>query len=437
MTSKERPQGTMSSSSPESLSPPPPARLVPRGFHRFALGLACFTFLLVCAGGNVTSKGAGLSVPDWPLAYGEINPPGWFWIDNVRAEHGHRLIAATAGFLTLIFCWLSHLYSAYGPDPRSSLAFRIQVVLLASPIYLLEVLRWLVRWPIRLAFGWARPFPIWGNLISALSSPVAPRWLFPLSLLAVGAVIVQGLLGGITVLFHLPDAISISHALLGQTFFCITVGIALATAAHWRPAPASLEPDAGRSLVRLCFLLVGALYLQLFLGAAMRHTGSGLAIPDLRLLPPVGETALGELNRGHIMAGRDRYTAGQVHVHYAHRVWALGVIGFAIALIRRIVTRHADRSELVIPAFALGALVALQFMLGFLTILTGKQNHVATAHVGTGALVLAVSVILALESLRLSGRIFSKPAPAASDLEDADESRSSVSAGPTAAFPFQ
>src|SRR5437763_7865740 len=85
---------------PARLDPPstPP---VPRGLHRFAAGLACLVVLLIAAGALVKSKEAGLSVPDWPLSYGSLNPPHWWRIDTVRAEHGHRMFAGTVALLTV------------------------------------------------------------------------------------------------------------------------------------------------------------------------------------------------------------------------------------------------------------------------------------------------------------------------------------------------
>ena len=73
-----------------------------RGLHRFAVVLAGLVVLLIAAGALVKSKEAGLSVPDWPLSYGSLNPPKWWTIENVRAEHGHRLIAGAVALLTVL-----------------------------------------------------------------------------------------------------------------------------------------------------------------------------------------------------------------------------------------------------------------------------------------------------------------------------------------------
>src|SRR4051812_36486176 len=142
--------------------------------HRFAVFLAACTVLLILAGSLVTSHDAGLSVPDWPTSYGwnMFTFPPSMWVANILYEHGHRLIASGVGFLTIILAvwlWLA--------DPR----------------------RW-VRW---------------------------------LGVTALGAVVAQGLLGGLTVLFLLPPAVSTAHAGLAEIFFCLTVTIALVTSAGW------------------------------------------------------------------------------------------------------------------------------------------------------------------------------------------------------------
>ena len=72
--------------------------------HRFAVLTAASTLFLIFAGGLVTSTGSGLAVPDWPLSYGQLMPP---MVGGVFFEHGHRMVAATVGFLTLILsCWI-------------------------------------------------------------------------------------------------------------------------------------------------------------------------------------------------------------------------------------------------------------------------------------------------------------------------------------------
>src|SRR6266704_6334687 len=137
--------------------------------HRYAVVCACATAVLLVAGGLVTSTGSGLAVPDWPLSFGQVFPP---MAGGVLFEHGHRLAATAVGCLTVVLA----LWTVVG-DARPS-----------------------VR---------------------------------ALGLLALLAVVLQGLLGGITVLYKLPLAVSVTHACLAQTFFCLTVTLALVTSPAW------------------------------------------------------------------------------------------------------------------------------------------------------------------------------------------------------------
>src|SRR5580765_2036371 len=188
--------------------------------HRFAKFLVACTVILILAVSLVTSHDAGLSVPDWPTSYGwnMFTFPPSMWVANIFYEHGHRLIASTVGFLTIILAvWL------WVADPR----------------------RWL-RW-----FGVA----------------------------ALGAVIAQGILGGITVLFFLPDAVSTAHAGLAEVFFCMTVAIALFTSPRWIAGRRSTDGAAGTrevddaTLRRLAAATTALVYIQILIGATMRHTG--------------------------------------------------------------------------------------------------------------------------------------------------------------------
>jgi cytochrome c oxidase assembly protein subunit 15 len=184
--------------------------------HRFAVFTACCTFLLLIAGALVTSNDAGLAVPDWPLSYGSLTPP---MVGGIFYEHGHRMIAAFVGLLSIV---------------------------LAAWLWRVEFRPW-VRW---------------------------------LALAALGAVIVQGILGGITVLFFLPPAVSTAHATLAQLFFCSVVAIALFTSGWWeRSGPVAADLGSPR-IHSLGTATAGAVLLQLILGAAFRHKGFGL-IPHL------------------------------------------------------------------------------------------------------------------------------------------------------------
>jgi cytochrome c oxidase assembly protein subunit 15 len=311
----------------------------PRALHRFAVAVAASTGLLVFAGGLVTSTGSGLAVPDWPLSYGELMPP---MVGNVRFEHGHRVVATTVGMLTVVLAvWL------WKREPRRA-----------------------VR-----RLGW----------------------------MALGAVVLQGLLGGLTVLLLLPAPVSVAHGTLGQTFFCITVAIALVTSAGWQtPIDMRAERGGGPSLRTLATVCTATVFTQLVLGATMRHREAGLAIPDFplafgRLVPPL--------------------TSPEVAIHFAHRVWAVVATAAAAWVVARVWRVHRDQAAVARPAALLAVLVAVQIALGATTIWTQKAVVPTTLHVLNGALVLATSLVLMLQAFRCvaprAARAYVPPLPAA------------------------
>jgi heme a synthase len=184
--------------------------------HRYAVFTACCTFLLLIAGALVTSNDAGLSIPDWPLAYGSLTPP---MVGGIRYEFTHRVIATCIGLLTIgLAAWL------WRAEKRS----------------------WM-------------------------------RWL---GLAALGGVIAQGVLGGMTVLMFQPPQVSAAHATLAQLFFSTVVAIAVFTSSWWSGEFPALEDTRTPAVRSLAVWTLVAVFLQLILGAAFRHKGFGI-IPHL------------------------------------------------------------------------------------------------------------------------------------------------------------
>ena len=302
----------------------PPASIV--WHHRYAKFVAACTVVLIAAGGMVTSTDSGLSVPDWPTTYG-LNMfafPLSKMVGGVRYEHSHRLIASTVGFLTIV---------------------------LAIWTWRIETRRW-VRW---------------------------------LGVACLGAVVLQGVLGGITVLFFLPPAVSTGHAALAQLFFCLTLTLAVVTSPKWRAAE---SPVHDPSLGRLTVATTAAIYVQILLGATMRHTGSGLAIPDF------------PLSFGHVLPP---FWNPHIAIHFAHRVGAAVVTLLVLATAARIWRHHRSRPGLKHTVSALVAFVVVQIALGAFVIWSGRDVLINTAHVVNGALVLGTSLVLSLRSSRLPG----------------------------------
>jgi cytochrome c oxidase assembly protein subunit 15 len=298
--------------------------------HLFALFVAAATAVLIFAGGLVTSTGSGLSVPDWPNTY------GWFMftfpldkmVGGIRYEHSHRLIASTVGFLILV------------------LAF------------------WLRR-------------------------AEARTWVRRLGYIALAAVMTQGLLGGITVLWYLPDPISIAHASLAQLVFCLTTTIALVTSPGWRRAYAShLRGGRARDdfvLVKVTAATTALVFLQIVVGATMRHTDAGLAIPDFPLA------------FGHLIPPQ---WDAKIAIHFAHRAGAVLVTFAILAATGHVFYHHRSRPELWRPAALLVLLLAAQITLGAWTVLSAKHYIVNSLHVVNGGFVLVSSLVLTLRSSR-------------------------------------
>ena len=282
-----------------------------RAHHNFAVFVACATFLLIIAGALVTSNDAGLSIPDWPTSFGSFNVPPLR--GGVRFEWSHRAIAGSIIILT---------------------------VSIAAWTWFAEKRRWM-------------------------------KWL---SLAALGTVITQAILGGLTVLFFQPPWVSSAHAAVGQTFFCIAVTIAVFTGRRWVEEVPRIELDIRwPSMITLSLLSVFVLYVQLILGAMFRHHGMGWW-PHVFNAPLVA-----------IVLG---WTG----------VRALSVYS-KIEAVRR-------------PAVLLLGLMITQLCLGFLAFMTrvawGRDAVqpempmvVSTvAHVAVGALLLATAVVLAIQVWR-------------------------------------
>lgn len=289
-----------------------------KGLHRFALFVACATFFLIVAGANVTSRDAGLATSDWPLSNGQLFPK---MVGNLFWEHGHRLIAASVGLLTIV---------------------------LAVYLQLRERRTWVKR------LGW----------------------------IALGGVIAQGLLGGLTVKMNLPLAVSTAHATLAQLFFLTTVSLAVFTSRNWTlAAPTVTDDSSGLSIRALCTASLTLILVQLVLGATLRHSATW----DQWL--PTG------LLIAHI--------SGAMIV-----TLSLGATAFTILM------RHGDEKFLTRPAIVALALLFAQLLLGLGAYVVRSASPydpqplnpmiaVTVAHVACGALVFATTAVMTLRVFRV------------------------------------
>ena len=296
----------------------------PVWLRRFAKLVAVSTLFLIFAGAMVTSTDSGLAVPDWPTTYGwnMFTFPFSKWVGGIFYEHGHRLVASTVGFLCIIQAIWLHLR-----EPK--------------------------RFVRRL--GW----------------------------LSLAAVIVQGILGGITVRFLLPKPVSISHAALAEIFFCLNVAIAF-FASRWYTSLSSMEK--GDAPVRMAWGLTALVFLQIFAGAVMRHLGAGLAIPDF------------PLSFGRVVPD---FVSTNVISAYVHRVGGFVVAAAVIAMAVRLL-RYEKNHPLRGLANLLVAVVSAQVLLGGYVIWSWKQPHITSLHVMLGASTLALALILTLSARTLA-----------------------------------
>lgn len=291
--------------------------------HRLAIVLTVLTFLLILAGGNVTSKGAGLAVPDWPLSFNSANPSGWVTnMDGtrpgVRDEHGHRLIGAAVGLVVI-------------------------------------------------------------GLVVSLRLQERRAWVRNLGFVALAAVIVQGVMGGLRVT-EKSTALAIVHGCFAQAFFCLTIALAMVTSPSWPGGAPFGGVDSGRdrALRTWAVALAGAVYLQLILGALVRHTNSS--------------------------------TVAMLHIFGALMVGAC-----LIQVAQHVFARTESERPMGRLIIALFALFGLQLFLGVMTYVlvmpmpvrnptTLVQVYEPTVHVAVGAVILGVSFAVALRAMTLTRR---------------------------------
>lgn len=237
------------------------------------------------------------------------------------------------------------------------------------------------------------------------------RWVKILGIVALGAVITQGLLGGLTVIFLLPTAISVSHATLAQTFFAIVVSIALFTSHWWQSDYPRVISEGSATTLRLSFFTTLAVYIQLILGALMRHTGSGLVIPDFpmaygQFFPSLSAESLARYNHDLIYSDIRLFadgavTSAQIIIHMVHRIWAIVVATMIIALSVNLLKSSHLTSRIRRFAYVLPFLLVIQITLGAYTVLSRKAVDVTTSHVATGALILVTCLLVFLHLARV------------------------------------
>lgn len=320
---------TALASSAATASAPSAGAVASRGRRLFGHGLVASILLLIFAGAQVKSHNAGLAEPDWPLGYGQLWPS---MVGGVFHEHGHRALASLVGLAAVI----------------------------------------LAVWTVRTE---ARP------------------WVRRLSCAVLGLVCVQGLLGGLTVWFLLPPWLSASHGTLAQTILCLAAWLAYACSQEWSVASAG-SPDRleagddpqGKATSRAFsagVLALVAVFVQLILGAWMRHTEAGLAVAFF----PLSAT-------GGVLP---EFIDERVVIHMAHRGFAFVA---ALAVWRLSVLAGSARGVLQRHGTLLALAVLVQGLLGAMVIWQQRSPFVTSLHVSNGALVLLLTWLLVLRLWR-------------------------------------
>jgi len=287
--------------------------------HRYAILVAVCTLLLVLAGASVTSKEAGLSVPDWPLSYGQVIPN---MTGGVLFETGHRMIAGVVGILTIILAiWIAYV------EKRA--------------------------------------------------------WMRRLGGAAVSLIVAQALLGGATVLMLQPPPVSVAHACLAQLFFSVTVAIAVFTSRKWQEGPEPVEDYGWPSLRSLAILTPVLILVQIALGAGFRHRAFGL-------LPHV----IGAMLVPLVILLAGIFVLQQFPKHRSLRPAAIALLSITGVQVFLGVIAYIARIN------------AFEYPLAM--VLT------TVAHVATGGLTLAASVVLAIQ-IRRNVRVRTSEAAEAAD----------------------
>jgi cytochrome c oxidase assembly protein subunit 15 len=344
-----------------------------RFFHLFSLLTLVVAAVAVWWGATVTTNDVGLSVPDWPLAYGQINPPGWTKVAAIFQEHGHRWATSIVGVLVLIqYLWQ---FAKYKPG-----FLEVSGIILCGIAFLYLVHQGGKDVP----GAWTGAITI--AILALIWAPmtwVAAKWPFlrGLTVFALFLVIVQASLGGLRVL-KMSDPYGIAHGTLGQLFFCLLVLIAFASSRTWRQT--NLALPAGDILKARIWsgLLFLAVFLQLLFGAIVRHTQrQQLAAHDIlttggQSIPPTDQPDLFHL--------------------FLHKYW-----GFVVALLVLHVAwqgRHWLKNVQVlrwIPKLLL-IMPLIQVTLGICVILTGKNFWVTNLHVYNGLGLLVLTFLMAV-----------------------------------------
>lgn len=307
--------------------------------RRLSKVIVLLTLSLIFVGALIKSHEVGLSVPDWPTSYGKqmFSFPFSEMVGGIFYEHGHRLFATIVGFFTLI-----------------------QFIVLSFTDH--------------------------------------PMWVKKMSFIALVLVITQGFLGGMTVIFFLPPQISILHGVLAQIFFISIIFIAYSLS----DSRLNKKKESFPLFIKRGALIITLLvFVQLILGALVRHTSSGLAIPDFpkmggMWIPTFSDNMVNNINVELFDKNLDMVSKWQVVIHFLHRLGAFIItlaLTFFVYKFRKMVEKNSTESKILI---LFSVLLFIQIILGASTVITEKLPFVASFHVVTGAALLGCCALFVM-----------------------------------------
>ncbi|MFT5470984.1 MAG: cytochrome c oxidase assembly protein subunit 15 [Verrucomicrobiales bacterium] len=341
-----------------------------KAFQIYAWSVVGVAVLLVWWGAAVTTEKAGMAVATWPLMYGQFNPEGWYKVWPYLLEHGHRLIASLVGVLTLVMFAVRFVRSL----PAAAELLGLVAVLAVST--------WAVhqKWYFSALLG-ALACCVWlGMSWKNRDWPLLTK----LAGLALILVSLQAALGGIRVL-EVSDVLATIHGCLAQIFFCLLVLIGLASSKSWDQRSKASEP-----LVRRLRWLAGSLllviFIQLVLGAAMRH-----------------HHRFGLADEGILTTGGSWFPQNvtfDLVILFLHKWWAVVVFVLAISCAIWTWTRLRDLRGVRRLAAVIGWLVVFQLLLGVSVIVAGKTFWITNFHVINGLTILTLSFCLTVKAIR-------------------------------------
>lgn len=294
-------------------------------FHIVAGVSTLLTLTLITLGGFVHNTGSSLACPDWPLCFGQVLPK----MEGIVAiEHSHRLLASLVGFLNIVLL-----------------------------------------------------------VLASRTRRAHPR-IFKLSIISLLTVILQGVLGGITVLLKISPLVSTFHLALSQIYFAMLIGLFVSSRPGGYPA-LERAPRPSPKFLKILGAVTGLLFLQILVGAAIRHTGAGGACglgPQYSVLCMEAET------------GGLTWWPTQIpsQFHIMHRYFGVLmvfiIVGGTVPLMKwarlngvNVVRRWAVATHIF---------VLLQVLLGIMTVYTYIGVHGTTAHLFMAALLWAAFVVL-------------------------------------------